>query len=134
MRPFFGSIFLFAPMLLATVPAAAGEFYLFSSPAACERWLGMGGTQDALSQVSTEDDTLILQSSSMSGLEYGCLFEPPLDLSVQEPTITTHVGHCQEPGWISPGLFTFAVDPVYSREVTLYTGDESTTVFHFCGR
>jgi|GEM_PF-1830107 len=112
---------------------AAEELYLFDSQAACQAWERSGHTLEGITQLPEMEGALALFSKGMFALEYSCSFEPALDLMVETPTITTHVGHCLEPGFVTPGLFTFSVDRVYDHNVTLFDGSETPTVFYFCG-
>jgi hypothetical protein len=77
-------------------------------------------------------DALVLSPDRYEGLEYRCTFDPALDLGAADLTTTTHVGYCEEPGLITPQLFTFRIERLETPRVTLYTGAEDAVSFFAC--
>ncbi|MCA0204557.1 MAG: hypothetical protein LCH92_09450 [Proteobacteria bacterium] len=116
--------------LVAALPATASAQGLawVSNTAICPD-LRAGAMAEA---VLGEGDALLLDSSGITGMEYRCVFSPALDLDAADLTVTTHTGHCEEPGLITPQLFTFRMEREETPRISLFDGSESATVFFAC--
>ncbi|WP_139103249.1 hypothetical protein [Pararhodobacter sp. CCB-MM2] len=92
----------------------------------------MLGDGEALVPAMSDTGALALGPQGIEGVEYHCAFEPALDLTAPEGTITTHLGYCEEPGLITPQLFTFRIETLESPRAVLYDGSEQPMTFFAC--
>ncbi|MCB1388046.1 MAG: hypothetical protein KDK12_02665 [Rhodobacteraceae bacterium] len=115
-------------VLLLPAMAAAGGMPWVSDTAICPDL--RAGT--ALPDILAETDVLLLQGGTITGMEYHCVFDPALDLDAPDGTITTHIGYCEEPGFITPSLFTFRMERFDTPRTTLFDGGDTPTVYFAC--
>jgi len=85
-----------------------------------------------LIEAMAEWDARALGVAGIEGVAYHCAFEPPLDLTAPDQTITTHTGYCEEAGIITPRLFTFRVEQLETPRATLHDGSDRPMVFFAC--
>lgn len=118
--------------LLAALPSApalaGGPAFWVTDTAICDALRGGTGSEVAIGDL----DILTLDATGYSGLEFRCTFEPRLDLNAPDGSTSTHVGYCEEPGFIAPQLFTFRIERRESPRVTLYDGADTPLVFFAC--
>lgn len=125
-------------VLLFPVPATAqspepealtGPAGLYVSDTAICPALAEGRT---LAEAMEEGGALALGPAGIEGIEYHCAFAPDLDLGAPDGTISTHVGYCEEPGLVTPQLFTFRIETLETPRVTLYDGSDTPATFFSC--
>lgn len=116
--------------LVAVLPAMASAQGLawVSNTAICPELRAGAAAEDVLG----DSDALLLEPTGITGMEYRCVFEPALDLEAADLSTTTHTGYCEEPGLITPQLFTFRMERQETPRVSLYDGTETATVFFAC--
>lgn len=119
---------LLAALVPSVAPAGPPAATWVSNLAVCAALRGGAALEDAVGDL----DALILEPSGYSGMEFRCSFDPPLDLNAPDGTTTTHVGYCEEPGFITPQLFTFRMDRQDSPRLTLYDGGDTPMEFFAC--
>ena len=110
--------------------ALTGPTGLYVSDTAICPALSTGATLGEAMEENAE--ALALGPAGIEGFEYHCAFEPDLDLGAPDGTISTHLGYCEEPGLITPQLFTFRVETLETPRATLYDGSETPLTFFAC--
>ncbi len=122
---------LIVSLILAwSAQVAVGEEVYLNDPEGCAM---IAGNPDGVLDFAGEGG-LVLDKTGYSSIEYHCSFEPALSFDWDDPTVTTHVGYCMEPGpHIMPQLFSVLLDPYRPGEVAIFTGEEEPLRFYACG-
>ena len=119
-------------VFIATLPSAAalagGPAFWVTDTAICDALRSGTGSEVAIGDL----DVLTLDATGYTGMEFRCTFEPPLDFNARDESVSTHLGYCEEPGFIAPQLFAFRIERQGSPRVTLYDGGDTPTVFFAC--
>lgn len=122
------ALLLTAALAPGAAPAGGGGPQWVNDTALCAALRAGAGIEDA----AGDGGGLILSAQAITGMEYHCAFDPPLDMAAPDQTITTHSGYCEEPGLLTPQLFTFRIERLESPRATLYDGTDTPTVFQPC--
>ena len=101
---------------LMAAPVHADTLIFVDDPAACAI---TGPTHEERVFNITDAGFMILQEDGMYAIEYGCEVSPAVPLTGSVGEIHTRVGYCSEPGFIDPGVFTFAAHEADS--ITVYS-------------
>lgn len=109
---------------IAAVPAVAQAPRLVSNPDMCSV------PADDVGQLEMG---AVLTETSMAEIEYLCEFEPAIALDWSGERMQSRVGHCSEPGFVHPTVFTFVTSSYEPGQVTVWEiGSERPTVFISC--
>ena len=104
MKTFARAAALLGATFLATPILAEAPIFV-DDPAACDI---TGPTRDERVFNITDTGVMVLEEAGMYAIEYGCEFAPAVPLDAPLGDVQTRVGYCSEPGFIDPGVFTFA--------------------------
>ena len=123
-------ICLLAPAALLPLPAAGQDAAALhvSNTDACS---GLRAGVPLLEALGAAD-ALALGPAGIEGVDHHCAFEPALDLTAPDQSISTHTGYCEVAGVITPQLFTFRIEREETPRVSLHEGGEQPTVFFAC--
>ncbi len=79
------------------------------------------------------DNTMILDGTGMFTIEYNCQFDPAIEISWDQTRTQSRAGHCEEPGFIMPTVFTILTSEFEPGVIYVYQmGEDEPQTFYLC--